>query len=297
MNYLLIFALLWLSLTTGFKQPASSAITGYNLSKPDKRWSLPEELKEISGITATDENTVACVQDEKGTVFFYDISNSSIKRDFVFNGDGDYEDLVKVNNEMFILRSDGTLFKLTSFSDKPSKANTIETDIPSEDSEGLCYDSDGKKLLIACKADIKSDKYKNKRAVFAFDIKSGTLSAKPFLVIDPKAIKRFISDNKIHVKIKKEHKHDDDDDFKVDFRMSAIGIHPVTKKIFIISAADYLICVYNRDGKLENIEFLDSKLFNKAEGITFLPNGDLLVSNEGENGSPTLLRFNYLRNR
>jgi hypothetical protein len=79
--------------------------------------------------------------------------------------------------------------------------------------------------------------------------------------------------------------------------MSAIGIHPVTKKIFILAASDYLLCVYNRDGKLENVEMLDPKLFNKAEGIAFFSNGDLMVSNEGEKGKPSLLRFNYRQNR
>lgn len=79
--------------------------------------------------------------------------------------------------------------------------------------------------------------------------------------------------------------------------MSAIGILPVTQKIFILATSDYLLCVFNRDGKLEYIELPDPKLFNKAEGITFFPNGDLLVSNEGENGKPSLLRFNYSQNR
>jgi len=295
MNYLLVFVLLLVSLFPDFNQPASTRINGYNLSKPDKLWYLPDELKEISGITVTDKTTIACVQDEKGVVFFYDFLNSKIIRNIRFYEDGDYEDLVMVNKEMFVLKSDGSLFKLNSVSGKATNAAAIDTEIPSEDNEGLCYDADGKKLLIACKGDIKNDKYKNKRAVYSFDLKSNSLSSKPFLVIDPKAVKRFGTDNKIKGKSKKD--DDDDDDFKVEFRMSAIGIHPVTKKIFILAASDYLLCVFNRDGKLENIELLDPKLFNKAEGITFFPNGDLLVSNEGENGKPSLLRFNYGQNR
>jgi hypothetical protein len=110
------------------------------------------------------------------------------------------------------------------------------------------------------------------------------------LLVDPKTIKKFIVENKLN----SGKKHDDeDDDFDVEFRMSAIGIHPITKKIFVVCASDYLICVFNRDGVLENIELLDRKLFNKTEGIAFLPNGDVLFSNEGENGKPSLMRFNY----
>jgi hypothetical protein len=32
---------------------------------------------------------------------------------------------------------------------------------------------------------------------------------------------------------------------------------------------------------------------SEAEGISFFENGDMLISNEGEDRKPTLLRFNY----
>jgi len=38
---------------------------------------------------------------------------------------------------------------------------------------------------------------------------------------------------------------------------------------------------------------LDPRVFNKAEGITFMENGDMLITNEGQDHRPTLLRFNY----
>ena len=38
---------------------------------------------------------------------------------------------------------------------------------------------------------------------------------------------------------------------------------------------------------------LDPILFNKAEGLAFLPDGTMLVSNEAQHGKPTLLTFKY----
>lgn len=35
-------------------------------------------------------------------------------------------------------------------------------------------------------------------------------------------------------------------------------------------------------GNLEYIEQLDPIMFNKAEGITFYDNGDMLITNEGQ---------------
>jgi hypothetical protein len=64
----------------------------------------------------------------------------------------------------------------------------------------------------------------------------------------------------------------------------------------LLSAADYLLFVFNIDGSIENIETLNPVIFNKAEGITFFENCDMLITNEGQDKKPTLLRFNYRKN-
>jgi hypothetical protein len=46
-------------------------------------------------------------------------------------------------------------------------------------------------------------------------------------------------------------------------------------------------------GNLEHIEQLDPIVFNKAEGITFYDNGDMLITNEGQDKKPTVLFFKY----
>ena len=286
------FLFMWmLFANTGAKNHPAPAtkIAGYNLTKADNYWTLPDILKEISGIVSVDGSSVACVQDEKGTVFIYNFKNNKITSNIKFNDDGDYEDLALVNKTIYILKSDGNIYESASLSSDNEKTRKTETKVPSEDNEGLCYDQVTKKLLIGCKGDIKNDKYKNKRAIYVFDQNKKSLSSKPFLVIDPKVIKKFLAE-----KNRNSGKNDEDnDDFDIDFRMSAIGIHPITKKIFVVCASDFLICVFNREGVPENIELLDRKLFNKTEGIAFLPNGDVLFSNEGENGKPSLMRFNY----
>jgi hypothetical protein len=47
------------------------------------------------------------------------------------------------------------------------------------------------------------------------------------------------------------------------------------------------------EGNLQEVAELDSKLYTKAEGIAFYDNGDMLISNEGENGTPSIMRVNY----
>jgi len=38
---------------------------------------------------------------------------------------------------------------------------------------------------------------------------------------------------------------------------------------------------------------LDPQLYNQPEGMTFAPNGDLYISNEGGEGIATILKFVY----
>ncbi|MEZ4900195.1 MAG: hypothetical protein R2806_25380 [Saprospiraceae bacterium] len=51
--------------------------------------------------------------------------------------------------------------------------------------------------------------------------------------------------------------------------------------------------IFDPEWKYQTVHALDKEIFNQAEGITFLKNGDMLISNEGKKDKPTLLRFNY----
>ena len=52
----------------------------------------------------------------------------------------------------------------------------------------------------------------------------------------------------------------------------------------------------NQEGTLEAIWQLPEDLFPQPEGIAFLPDGDLFISNEGRGGKANILRFNYNAN-
>jgi uncharacterized protein YjiK len=87
----------------------------------------------------------------------------------------------------------------------------------------------------------------------------------------------------------------DKDEPIIKFRTSAIAIHPITKQLYVLSAADHSLFVFNGDGSLAQMTLLEQHTFNKSEGIAFLPDGDMLITNEGQDKKPTLLRFNYER--
>ena len=92
-------------------RPAKTA--GYKLTEPDARIILPDTLREISGLTCIDSNLFACIQDENGILFIYDLKQNKIREQFTFNIDGDYEGICRVSDTIYILRSDGVLFEIS----------------------------------------------------------------------------------------------------------------------------------------------------------------------------------------
>jgi hypothetical protein len=269
---------------------------GYNLDIPDDSLILPEILHEISGLTCIDSTSFACIQDENGILFIYDAIKNEIKRQYTFGADGDYEGIARVGSTIYVLRSDGTLFEISGCEAGDLKVNTYRTGIPANNNEALCHDPDNNRLLIGCKNKIgKGSRYKDKRVIYGFDLQTKTLTEAPVFIFDLQVIKQFALKNKIDLPTKTK-KRGQIKEPVIRFKTSAICIHPLEKKLYLLSASDHLLFIFDMNGNIEHIEHLNPVLFNKAEGITFFENGDMLISNEGEEINPTVLRFNYKKN-
>jgi len=258
---------------------------GYDLSRPNQTIPLPAVLKEVSGITLINPSTVACVQDENGMIFIIDLVKGEMSSYFSFHSNGDYEGIAMAGNAIYVLRSDGELFQVLKDGSSGSLKKIFSVGIPPLDNEGLCYDRKNNRLLIVSKNNPgKGSESKGKHPVYGFDLNQEVLFEEPVFNFDIAEIKKFAADKDIKPS---------EGDGKIGFRPSAIGIHPLTNKLFVLSALERTLYVFNMNGAIEYIEKLNPELFNMPEGITFLPNGDMLISNEGRINPPTILRFNY----
>jgi hypothetical protein len=266
----------------------------YDFRSPKSTIILPDTLHEISGLTCIDSLTLGCVQDENGILFIYDLVNQQIRNQFTFELDGDYEGLARVGSDMYILRSDGTIFEINEFQSPNYKTTTHQTSIPAPNNEGFCYDKANNRLLIGCKGKLgKGKEFKDLRAIYGFDLHEKIIGEKPVFEFDVAEIKAYAERNNLDIPYK-EKKNTREPDIK--FMISGLCIHPITKELYILSAADHLLFIYGMNGELKHIEVLDKHLFNKAEGLAFLPDGSLYISNEGQDKHPTLLEFKYTKN-
>ena len=85
---------------------------------------------------------------------------------------------------------------------------------------------------------------------------------------------------------------------KVRFKPSAAAIHPLTGRLFIISAINKVLVVADPNGNPEKIYKINPRLYKQPEGITFTPEGHLLISNESKDiGAANILIFKYNRGK
>lgn len=291
-NLLFLICLTFSSCETAKSQ--SKQYIPYELTKPTEILVLPDTLREISGITVLSDSTIACIQDENGIVFIYNFNQKTIQNQFSFHLDGDYEGIAKVNETLYILRSDGMLFEIENYLSPKFKMDAFATGIPIENNEGLCYDAPNNRLLIGCKSKLgKGPDLKNVRVLYAFDLKTKKLGENPLYTFNVEQIKHLAKKNNLELPSKTNKKGETESVIK--FTTSEVAIHPISKQLYLLSSTDPMLFVFDAEGKLVTLELLDANLFNKAEGITFLPNGNMFISNEGQRNKPTLLRFKMIQ--
>ncbi len=237
-----------------------------------KRWDLPVILKEISGISAIDNERFACVQDEVGSVFIYNTNTSSIQEEIPFGPVGDYEGVTVVGDEVWVLRSDGKLFEISSISSKTISTKEYATPLTaSQNVEGLCYDKNNNRLLLAIKNGEPGGK--NYKGIYAFDLATKTMAANPVFKIDVRQELKSGSKKR-----------------SFEIMPSAIAIHPKTKDMYITDGRNSMLLILDAAGNFKQLFELNSKEFHQPEGITFHSDGEMFISNEASKGGGNILK-------
>lgn len=273
--------------------PPSLASSPYAFHEPDAEVQLSDKLKEISGIEYIGDSLLAAIQDEDGDIFVLNLHTGEQHNRFAFDDDGDYEDLERVGDRMFVLRSDGTLFEVEAWDTDDPKVEKHKTDLKSKhDTEGLVYDEANNRLLIVCKEDPGVDR-KHVRAIYAYDFEEKDVGKEPLILIDLEAIERELTELRRSPLEKTRDLLAADGRDGDGFKPSAAALHPATGELYVLSSVLRAMAVLTPEGVVKEVYPLAAALFPQPEGIAFMPDGTLLISNEGRQGPATLLRFSY----
>lgn len=271
---------------------AVSTVPGYDLARPDASFDLPAELREISALTDIDDHTVACVQDEHGLVFHLDLRTGAVTRRMRFGEDGDYEGLTRIGHALWVLRSDGLLLQLRAEGQRLVVARELTLAIGHQDIEGLGYDARRDTILVSPKDPPEGGKLeRGRRYVFAVDPSTGAQVEGRAMTMTIEKVLADAARLGIELPTKTNRRGKERSDLKL--RFSSIAVHPTTDLVFLLSAVDGALLVVDRQGALHAAHFFAPGQLPKPEGITFLPNGDLVLSSEGVDVPPRVQVFRY----
>lgn len=255
--------------TTTLKSPQ-----GYNFQEvvTDK---LDLKIKEASGLVWDPVNNVFITHiDESGKLFYLDRDTKKIVKEVDFAGKGDFEDIALVGEALYMLESNGTIWKVEqdSTADKMKGIEVGKLEIEgSKDFEAMYYDSARHALVLIC----KNCAMDNKATVsaFAYYLDSIGFNNKALYTIDASKVEELAPKETSKL------------------QPSAARIQPNLKKLFIISSAANLLVVADLDGKVQTVHWLKPKLFPQPEGLTFNKTGDMYIANEGVTSQATIHRF------
>ena len=262
------------------------------LGKPTKKFSLSNQLIEISGISFTkDQKHLLAINDEEGKIFYLDKNNGKIIKSIKFNKPGDYEGIELVNEKIYVVKSNGTIYEVSNIGAENQKTKKHKTFLNTAyNVEGLGYDDYKNYLLLACKGKAgKGNRFKNKRAIYAFDLNVDSLLSEPIYIIDRQEI--LDSLQIVANYVDKVLEVFSPEQSSIAFAPSGIAVHPQTKEIYVLSAAGKLLVILKPSGKLSKVIPLAKKLFQQPEGICFDANANLYISSEGKNKKGKLFVF------
>lgn len=257
-------------------QQVPGALAGFALGARDgARAELPGRLAEISGLALTADGRVLAHNDERGEVFEIDAATGRVVRSFQLGENrvaGDFEGIAVAGRRVFLMASDGTLVEFEEAADGGrAPFREIATGLRERcEFEGLEYDARTEALLLACKTP-RGRELRDRLVVFAWSLRTNALEPAPRFSVPLDFLNSAGRRPELHP--------------------SGIALHPRTGTFFIVAAQENVLVELAADGSVLGVRELAGGRHPQAEGIVFLPDGDLLVSDErGGGGLVTVYR-------
>ena len=252
---------------------------------PEWRATLPDALKEVSGLALSPDGRLFAHGDEVATIFEVDPRTGRPIKSFNLattardpdlgkksrNGQvaGDFEDLAIVGDRFFLLTSTGVLVEFAEGEDGASVPFTAHRTGLGErcELEGLAHDAGSAALLMLCK-ELRAKAERDRISIYAWSIPERRLEPAPRIVIPYSALTALIGTGA--------------------FNGSALTFTPGGRSVVLVAGPQRLFAEISTDGRPVEGGRLDRTALPQPEGVAFLKDGTLLISSEGGRGAATL---------
>ncbi|MEP0732231.1 MAG: hypothetical protein ABJC50_05245, partial [Nonlabens ulvanivorans] len=202
----------------------------------NREWKLPHTLEEISGMAWLPNNKLACIEDEDGIIFIYDLKTEKIVEQIKFGTAGDYEGIAIDKEDAYILRSDGVIFQVARFRESGKETSHFKTLFSIKNNmESLTMDSKNNRLITITKdRDPYSDDYKG---LYQIPLDTKEMDENPIMKISMKddALKEYQK--------KKAYKS---------FNPSDVAIHPITGDYYVLEGKTPRLIIMDKTGAIKN---------------------------------------------
>jgi len=230
-------------------------------SLPVAKWIMPPQLREISGLAPTSRGTLLTHDDNSGRISEIDPKTGILVKSFSLLGNQkeDFEAIAIAGNDIYLMASDGKLFQFRDGADGQQVSfKVFDPGLSKQcEFEGLAYEADAKRLVMACKRLL--DKAAPKEILLyrmPFPLDRATITALKV------PLKDVIGSNAW-----------------TKFRPSDITIDPVTKNYVIVASQEKGILVMTPDGDVVRSGPLPGD-HQQAEGVAITNDSILVISDE-----------------
>jgi hypothetical protein len=240
-----------------------------------KEEKLPRVLEEISGLATTPDGRLFAHNDERAIVYQIDQESGEVIKAFslgVLGISGDFEGIAVAGERFFLATSAGQIVEFREGEAGSSVRYTIHSlGLGSRcEMEGLAFDEAEGALLMPCKTPRARD-LEGHLVVFSVPVNSMKPDPMPriFLPLEELAA-RGLGDG---------------------FHPSAIEVHPQTRSLILVAAREESLLELSPRGEILATKGLKRKDHPQPEGVAFLPDGSLVLADEGQGKRGTITRY------
>ena len=263
-SYALVLTVLLLAgLVTSF-----AVFFDHETSIDTEKWRLPRALMEVSGLAVMDASHVLTVTDEHATVYRVNLETGAVDTHFAFGSPlitGDFEGITVAGNDVYIITSRGRLYRgIDGLAGGDDVAfEVFDTGLEKIcEIEGLHYEVP--RFLIACKTSYRKED-KGHLLIYEWmpDSEVATLHHKlPTAGLIPGKT------------------------------LNPSGIFTDARHIYVVAARQNALLLFDRDGAL--VLARELKGHPQAEGIVVMPDGIIVIADEGKGTGGTITRHDPL---
>ena len=258
-------------------------LASYDLKKPARRFKLPKQWREISGLTVLAENRILAHDDERGVVCEIDYRAGTIVKAFALSDRrnpvaDDFEGIAAAEGRLYLVASAGRLYEFGEGADQETVLYNLYTTGIGRDYEieGLAYDPDQRVLLLVSK-NPRNPQLADHIAIYRWSLDT----------------KQLVEDGRILIPVAELARRID----RKQFQPSGIERHPLSGNYFVVAARQRAIAEITPQGQVLAVAKLAADRHPQAEGIAFALDNTLIVSDEGANKRATLTFYPVAKGR